>query len=234
MVYLINSFFRISSVFIILIITNFSCLIAQNLNQSLKQQLDSLHQQDQLLREMMAKDVSEVKRQQVLEKFGINPEAFNKDPWEFIRYFDSINMVMIKKIIEQYGYPGRSLVGEPTYITAWLILQHSSEIETYFPLVKKAGELGEIGLDLVATMEDRMLMYRGELQNYGTQSSSGYVRDPVSGERILKPFIWPVKEPENVNERRKSMGFGTTIEEYARILGVEYQVLTLDNITSPF
>ena len=46
-------------------------------------------------------------------------------------------------------------------------------------------------------------------------------------------FIWPIENPETVNERRKKAGFDETIEEYAKILfgdDFEYKPLTIEQI----
>lgn len=59
-------------------------------------------------------------------------------------------------------------------------------------------------------MEDRYLMTDGKPQIYGTQ---GMTFDDARGS-----FIWPIENPEKVNERRKEAGFDETIEEYAKIL----------------
>ena len=72
-------------------------------------------------------------------------------------------------------------------------------------------------------MEDRYLMNEGKMQVYGTQGMSN---DNGS-------YIWPIENPETVNERRKEAGFTQTIEEYAKDLfgeDFEYRALTLDDV----
>lgn len=58
-------------------------------------------------------------------------------------------------------------------------------------------------------------MFQGKKQIYGTQAAS-WVR-PEGGQ-----VIWPIEDVENVNKRRKEVGFTTTIEENAKRLGAEY------------
>ena len=46
-------------------------------------------------------------------------------------------------------------------------------------------------------------------------------------------LIWPIENPETVNERRVAVGFDQTIEEYAKLLfgeDFEYKVLTIDDV----
>lgn len=58
-------------------------------------------------------------------------------------------------------------------------------------------------------------MNEGKPQIYGTQA-----RIEENGEK----YIWPIKVPEEVNERRKKAGFKNTIEEYSKeIFGEEFE-----------
>jgi hypothetical protein len=49
-------------------------------------------------------------------------------------------------------------------------------------------------------------------------------------ENDVKYVIWPIKEPEMVNAIRKEMGFTTTVEAYAKMLNIEYQNYTLQEV----
>ena len=149
----------------------------------------------------------------------------NGGDWDKQEIIDSANTIFIENVFKTYGYPGKSLVGEPTNTTASLVIQHSNKIAKYLPLIQEASKKGEIPMTDVATMEDRYLMEQNKPQIYGTQ---GYYAD---GEEKL---IWPIENPEEVNERRKNVGFKTTIEEYSKLLygnGFEYKQLTMRDIT---
>ena len=74
-------------------------------------------------------------------------------------------------------------------------------------------------------MLDRQLMYTGKEQIYGTQ---GTWRKLKSGKQ--ETFIWPIKDPETVNERRKKAGFTQTVEDNATRLGIKYRVVSMDEI----
>ncbi len=142
-------------------------------------------------------------------------------PLEELKILDSTNTVFVEEIFKKYGYPGKSLVGEKTSMVAWLIIHHSEKIGTYLPLIKEASKKGELDFTFVAMMEDRHLMKQDLEQIYGTQSTFG-------GD---KGFIWPIKDPETVNERRKEAGFQETIEQYCeRIVGEPYKIYTLDEV----
>lgn len=143
---------------------------------------------------------------------------FSPDTWKLQEEIDSSNTKYIESLFEEYGYPGKSLVGEPTNRAAWYVIQHSNKISDYLPLIKKAAEEGELPLRLFAMMEDRYLMNQGKEQNYGTQG--------ITLNQNLNPLdvIWPIIDAENVNKRRAGVGFQETIEEYAKnLFGESYE-----------
>ena len=146
--------------------------------------------------------------------------------WEMQRLLDSSNMEFVEKYFIEKGYPGKSIVGESTSLAAWYVLQHNPDkIPTYLPLIKEAAQKGEISMRSAAMMEDRYLMNEGKPQIYGTQ---GMNFDDERGS-----FIWPIEDPENVNERRMKVGYDQTIEEYAKLLfgeDFEYKVLSIDDV----
>ena len=145
--------------------------------------------------------------------------------WHRQNEIDSTNMVFVAGILDSRGYPGKNMVGDAN-TAAWYVLQHNPDrIEKYLPMIKQAGEDGELPFRLVAMMEDRFLMGQGKMQLYGTQGMS---YDDERGD-----VIWPIEDPENVNQRREEAGFESTIEEYARQLfgeDFEYKVLTLEDV----
>ncbi len=196
---------------------------ALNLNFEVKKRLDSIAISDQKYRMMMEPKTEEEKAQLLKEK-GLTEEEYHAELWKLQSVIDSANMVYVERYFLEHGYPGKSVVGEPTNTAAWYVLQHSDKIATYFPLIKKAGEDGELPYNLVAMMEDRYLMEQKKPQIYGTQG-----RQEGSG----KPFIWPIENPETVNQRRKEAGFNEDIEVYAKNLfgeDFEYKVVTMEEI----
>ena len=74
-------------------------------------------------------------------------------------------------------------------------------------------------------MEDRYLMDNNQEQIYGTQ---GWRMPDKNGN--MENFIWPIKDPANVNALRKRSGFKTTVEEYAASLGITYRVVKLSEL----
>ncbi|MBT0609058.1 BT_3928 family protein [Aequorivita echinoideorum] len=194
------------------------------LNLQMKQRLDSIAILDQKYRVLMRTQNPE-ERAELGKKMKLTEAEYSGDLQQLQAILDNANMKYIEKLFVQSGYPGKSVVGEPTNTVAWEVLQHNPDkIETYLPLIKKAGEAGEIPMTMAATMEDQYLMNQGKPQIYGTQ-----VRVEDSGEK----YIWPIENPESVNDRRKKAGFDQTVEAYSKqLFGEEftYENRTLNDI----
>jgi hypothetical protein len=43
-------------------------------------------------------------------------------------------------------------------------------------------------------------------------------------------IIYPIENPEKVNRRRKKMGFETTVEANAQLLGITYRVIGMEEL----
>lgn len=198
--------------------------VKSELDLDMKERLDSIAVSDQKYRQLLqTQDIDE--RIALGKKMGLSEAESTGDLWKMQSILDSVNMIYIEKIFNTKGYPGKSMVGEPTNTAAWSVLQHNPDkISKYLPLIKKAGEEGELPLRLVAMMEDRQLMNENKPQIYGTQ---GRVESDGNA------FIWPIEDPENVNERREKAGFDNTVEEYSKSLfgeDFEYKALSIDDI----
>ena len=117
-------------------------------------------------------------------------------------------------IIEKYGLPTISMVGSFASDQFFFILQHTELeiIEKYYPKVKKAWEKGDYDSIDYAMLTDRLLMFKGNDQIYGTQIVMRTDHDKYPNKHIL----YPVKDFKNVNKRRKKMGFKETVEEYVK------------------
>ncbi|MBP2830889.1 DoxX family protein [Aquimarina sp. U1-2] len=172
------------------------------INETLKAQLDSIMQLDQAGRN--EGDVS----------------------WKAQQQIDSTNTVFIENVFKKHGYPGKSSVGEETSMAAWLVIQHSDKIDAYLPLIKEAGEKGELSKVYVAMMEDRLLMQQEKEQLYGSQGMTLRMDNDNS-----ISFIWPIKNPKEVNKRRQALGFKETVEVYSqRLHDIPYKVYTLEDV----
>ena len=196
-----------------------------NLDFGLKLRLDSIAVLDQRYRALMQANTPEA-LQELGEEMGLTKEEYTGDHRALQAVIDSSNMAFVENYFITNGYPGKSVVGEESSLAAWYVLQHNPDkIATYLPLIKKAAADGEISMRSAAMMEDRYLMNEGKPQVYGTQ---GMYYDDERGS-----FIWPIENPETVNERRIKAGYDQTIEAYSKVLfgpDFEYKVLGIDDV----
>ncbi|SNV32136.1 Uncharacterised protein [Chryseobacterium taklimakanense] len=200
-----------------------SCSISKTNLNKLKSDLAEIYNSDQELRQLIDGNTTKDKKSEIKKKYGLENTA-EKQLWNKISKNDSLNLIKIEGIIKEYGYPGKSLVGTPLNSTVFLVVQHSELpiIEKYFPIIKEAGKKGELSMTSVAMMEDRMLMYQGKKQIYGTQVSGKKIIDSETQKESWEYFVWPIEDSENVNKRRKQIGFEESIEEYANNFGIKY------------
>jgi len=113
--------------------------------------------------------------------------------------FDSISVLTVTAIIDQHGWLGKKQIGKAANRALFLTIQHAADNgvrKKYFPLLKASAEKGDSERSHMATMQDRLLVQAGEPQIYGTQSHR------VNGQLEL----FPIKDPEGVNKRRKKVG----------------------------
>ena len=149
---------------------------------------------------------------QAIELYGYDSPEFKEKVDQVLRT-DSLNMVTVGKILEEYGWPSTETVGETGSKAIFLTIQHA-KLDTqlkYLPVVKKAVKEGKLEGGALAMMEDRVMLAQGKKQIYGSQIG----RDSITGER----YVSPMKEPEKVNERRSAVGLGP-IEEYVKKYGI--------------
>ncbi|SFC14082.1 DUF6624 domain-containing protein [Spirosoma endophyticum] len=148
-------------------------------------------------------------------QYGFNSPQ-TKSLWTEISRVDSINLSKIERILQQYGYPGKHLVGEKQNITAWLVIQHSPLAiqEKYLPMIQKAADQGELNKSSAALLVDRIRVYKGQKQLYGSQVRLG------AGANDKNSFD-PIEDEINVDKRRADVGL-PPIKDYARQWGIEY------------
>jgi hypothetical protein len=197
----------------------------------LKQELDSIYAVDQRYRTLLFDSRVNRNPDSLARALGKSREELYPYLTKQLNATDAANQGRVKTIIQQYGYPGKSLVGEPTNEAAWYVIQHSSDIDRYLPQIKKAAQKGELPYYLYGQMLDRQLMREGKAQLYGTQALGYSVTNPATGQRESQPpFIWPIKNPTQVNVRRRKAGFTETVEESATRMHIPYRVVTLKEV----
>ncbi len=130
---------------------------------------------------------------------------------------DRKNLARLEKVIQQYGWPGKSLVGDQASVAAFLILQHSEQStqEKYLEMFKQAAKSGEARKADAAMLEDRVLMRQGKKQIYGTQLQSNAASNG-------KLFVFPIEDELHVDQRRTRVGL-PPLRDYLKHFGLEYE-----------
>jgi hypothetical protein len=165
-------------------------------NQLLRQEILAMAENDLSVRQELITDGS-------LTNQGYHPrmEVVNKS-----------NAARLAKIIEKHGWPGESLIGEDGAEAAWLVAQHAignpSFMRKCLSLLKKAAAEKEVPEWQAAMLEDRIRMYEGRPQVYGSQFQPN-----ENGEFV--PYT--IENPETVNERRSSVGLNTLEERITEL-----------------
>ncbi len=193
----------------------FSCYPKHKVDySSLTKELDSIMVEDQKFR-MELSNFSVQNHQDSIQSEAMLA-AQNK--------IDSSNLERVLEIIKDVGgYPGKTMVGQSASKVTFFVLQHSSpEIQKqHLGLILEAAEKLELNKSYAAMFHDRVLMYGGQPQIYGTQIKGETVFDSLSGEWIMKRYLWPIKDASIVDSLRLWNGLGP-LEAYLYEMGVAY------------
>ncbi|MCB0516187.1 MAG: DUF6624 domain-containing protein [Chitinophagales bacterium] len=122
-------------------------------------------------------------------------------------YRDSINLIKVTEILDQYGWVGPDKVGEAANQTLFLVIQHAdlATQQKYLPMMRAAVKNNNASSKSLALLEDRVALGEGRRQIYGSQI--GYDNDTNTS------FVLPLDDPDNVDKRRAEAGLGP-ISEY--------------------
>ncbi len=110
------------------------------------------------------------------------------------------NLVRLRKLVEEHGWPELSSVGEEAAYAAGNVVNHS-DLATrrhYLPILKAVCERGECDWSRYAHILDRTELELGNPQVYGTQME----QNDETGRYEPRPMV----DPERVNERRAAKG----------------------------
>jgi hypothetical protein len=180
---------------------------SNNKNQYVKltEQLDSIFETDQSLRMIV---------DSIEQKYGFESEE-TQGIWQKIHENDSINLIKIDSIISKYGWLGVDKIGEKGNAALFLVIQHSDlkTQEKYLPMMKDAVKKGNANGSDLALLIDRIEMFNGRPQVYGSQIQY------IDG----KYTIYKIIDEKNVNKRRSEVGL-QPLEEYVKIWNINYKL----------
>jgi hypothetical protein len=130
---------------------------------------------------------------------------------------DSTNLIQVESILKKFGWLGHDKIGSQANTTLFMVIQHSnlSVQEKYLPLIKEAVKNGNANAKNLALLEDRVAVFQGKMQNYGSQIFWSKVTNAY--------FILPLADPDNVDKRRAEVGL-QTLSEYVSKWSIKWNV----------
>lgn len=175
-------------------------------NDSLRRELEEIYAADQQPRRAVS---------QIIKQYGIDSPQLDS-LGQAIRKVDSLNQIKVEKMIDLYGWLGKSEVGDMANQTLFLVIQHSDMAvqEKYLPLLRKSVNSLESNAYDLALMEDRVLVSQGKKQLYGSQVR----RNPQTNQYE----VLPIEDEKNIDKRRKKMGM-ESLSEYLKGFGITYR-----------
>ncbi|MBP6859906.1 MAG: hypothetical protein KBC69_04820 [Candidatus Magasanikbacteria bacterium] len=142
---------------------------------------------------------NELLKQEILTMVYADQKMRKSNHWNLD--LDKQNTERVKKIISQYGWPGKSIVGEEAANGIWLLVQHADhDIEfqkTALKFLQEAVISGEAEKNNEAYLIDRVKVNSGQPQIFGTQ----FYEDK---KKQFGP--WPIEDFENIEKRRMQFG----------------------------
>ena len=171
--------------------------------KELTQQLDSIYVSDQKYRRMISETMS---------KYG-DQSTEKKTFWKVIISNDSINLIKVIKILNQYGWLGSNVIGLNGNQALFLVIQHSNltTMEKYLPMMIDALNKGNASSQDCALLQDRIEMLNKRPQIYGTQVQM----------KNGKYEVYKIIDEANVDKRRAEVGLGP-LDEYLENWNIKY------------
>ena len=154
--------------------------------------------------------------QEMSTKFGWESQEM-KDHIRIMNQTDSVNVIEVEKIIQQYGWQGADVIGWQGNLTLFFVIQHadSATQEKYLPVLREAVNKGNAEGAQLAYLEDRLSLKRGGKQIYGSQVGMD--------EKTKLNFVLPLEDPDNVDKRREKVGL-QPIAEYLAYYSIKWDV----------
>lgn len=139
----------------------------------------------------------------LIQKGQLGP-GYNREMAELHRQ----NAAILDEIIDAIGYPTTDKVGQAGSEAAWLVIQHAIGQPAFMKkcahLLGKAVEEQQADPIYLAYLTDRIAVFEGQPQRYGTQ---------FDWDENLKMSPQLFDDLDRVNERRKAIGLNTLQEQ---------------------
>jgi hypothetical protein len=153
------------------------------MNEALRDELIRMAQEDQAVRADLAREKA------LFGGYHPRMEAVHR-----------ANAERLRAIIAEFGWPGRTLVGEEGASAAWMIAQHAIGEPAFMRQCRgwldRASAAGDVPRSQFAFIDDRIRTYEGQPQRYGTQLRAG--------DGGLEPY--PLVDVVHVERWRREVG----------------------------
>jgi hypothetical protein len=138
----------------------------------------------------------------VIQKYGANsPQVDSLE--DNMAKADSLNLILVRSILDKYGWLGPDIIGGNGSSTLFAVIQHADLApgvqEKYLPYLRRAVEKGDADPSDLALLEDRILVGQHKPQLYGSQIKT-------NDQGVSAPF--PIADSSHVDSRRAKMGLG--------------------------
>jgi hypothetical protein len=154
------------------------------MNARLRDELIAMDAQDQAVRAELAADGS------LFDGYHPRMETVHR-----------ANAARLRAVVDDVGWTVEPLVGADGAAAAWRIAQHAIGEPDFqrrcLRLLQDAAARGDVPAWQPAMLEDRIRMFEGRPQRYGTQL------EPDDDGR-LRPYT--IEDPEHVDDRRRAVG----------------------------
>lgn len=149
-------------------------------------------------------EADQVARHQLL-KLENDPHSTAEDREKAVAQINTVdtsNLKKAKQLFQEYGYPGKSLVGATASHRFWIIVQHCDEEVSFQQQVvkelKKTVAQGNADAKDYAYLLDQVKVNQGEPQVFGTQIELNAKGTSFQAQEMIAPT--------KVNQRRKEVG----------------------------
>ncbi len=132
--------------------------------------------------------------------------------WAELGAVDAENTAWLKMVVPADGWFRNSRDGQNVTSGAWLIVQHSPDRQFQKSVLAKMAPLavqGEVSGGVYALLYDRVQMFEGKPQRYGSQGKC------VDGVLVLHTL----EDADRVDALRAQVGLGP-LAEYEKVLGI--------------
>ncbi|MCW3464834.1 DUF6624 domain-containing protein [Chitinophaga nivalis] len=130
---------------------------------------------------------------------------------------DAINQLTVTNILDKYGWLGPAVIGQQGNRTLFMVIQHARLPiqDKYLPMLRDAVDKGHASASQLALLEDRVALYHGKRQRYGSQV--------IWNMRTNQYQLAPMEDPDHADARRLAAGL-PPLREYLSAYGMTWDV----------